>query len=47
MSDWDLEIISQRIEPVPELPEDNLILLLRKNPVLEEMIEKLTLELEL
>jgi len=47
MSDWDLEIISQRREPVPELPEDQIILLWKKNPLLEEMIEKLTLELEL
>jgi len=49
MSDWDWvhEIISQRQEPVPELPEDNIILLLKKNPLLEEMIDTLELEMEL
>ncbi len=45
--DWADEIISQRRDPVPELPEDSLIFLLRKNPLLEEMIEKLDLAMEI
>ena len=45
--DWALELISQRRELLPELPEDLIIILLRRNPLLEEMIDKLELEMEL
>ena len=45
--DWADELISQRSEPIMELPEDVLIMMMRKNPLLEELMDKLELEMEL
>ena len=45
--DWVDEIISQRYTPEMEIPEDILYLLLKKNPVLQELIDEFDLEMEL
>ena len=49
MSDWAWveEIISYRYTPQMELPEDSMMYFLNKHPILQEMIDKLDLAMEL
>ena len=49
MADWDwvYELIEQKYEPQPELPEDCLFILLKKNPLLQDLIDKYSLQMEL
>ena len=44
--EWWEEIIFAKREPEMELPEDILIYMMRKNPLLEELISKYDLDLE-
>ena len=45
-AEWWEEIIFAKREPEMELPEDILIYMMRKNPLLEELISKYDLDLE-
>ena len=44
--DWSEELIFKKEERLPELPEDLLFILCRKNPVLEDMIERFELQID-
>ena len=43
---WDEELILSKWEPPIELSEDVLVMMLRKNPLLQELIEHFELEME-
>lgn len=44
--DWAEKIMYRKYKPKPELPEDILIAMWEKNPMIEELIKRLELELE-
>jgi hypothetical protein len=43
---WDEELTRNRYRPVPELPEDVLFHMLKRNPQLEKFINDFNLEIE-
>ena len=44
---WVYEIINEKREPKPELPEDVYWMMLKRYPILEEFMERLQLEIEI
>jgi len=48
-SDWEWvdELLQKKQELKPELPEDIAFMLMKRYPILEELIERFELELEL
>lgn len=45
--EWVYELIERKADPLPELSEDLLIFFMRKSPKVQEIIDRLFLEMEI